>query len=179
VSEYFIDAPLRIIKILAIILLAKVYKYKVDKEIKRDYQKYLKDLQKLIPGPTRRAPINYNHAGNHYNLKDIFDALNENYFSNQLQVKFKGWSKNKSYSRLGFYDKERDLLVISKIFDSPKVPQQVIEFLVYHEMLHILFPVKTKNGRRRIHSKELKKTEQKFPEYDKINQWINKNRYKL
>lgn len=179
VSEFFTHAPLRIIKILAIILLAKVYKYKVDKEIKRVYQNYLKELQKSMPNPVRRAPLKYTAKGDIYNLKEIFNSLNTKYFSNQLNVQFIGWSKNKSYSRLGFYDKERNLLVISKIFDSPKVPQQVIEFLVYHEMLHIHIPINTKNGRRQIHPKEFKKIEQKFPAFEKIDQWIKKNRYKL
>ncbi len=179
VSKYFNDAPIEIIKILAIILLAKIYRIKVDRKFKQTYQIYIDELQKIIPKPKRRIPENYIPQGKYYDLSAIFDSLNKVYFSNKLNVTHLGWSKNKSYTRLGFYDKERKLLVISKIFDSHKVPFQIIEFLVYHEMLHILIAAKIINGRRKVHPPYFSDLERKFPNFSKIDNWIKSKRYKL
>ncbi len=174
VSKYFQEAPIEIIKILAIILLAKVYKFKVDKNIRQIYKKYVEELQTKLPKPKRRILQYYNPQGKYFSLAEVFDSLNDLYFSKELSIGNIGWSKNKSYSRLGFFDKDRDLLVISRIFDSKKVPLQIIEFLVFHEMLHIYLPSQMINGRRKIHTKKFRQLEQEFPEYKSIDQWIKK-----
>lgn len=179
VSQYFQDAPIKIIKILAIILLAKVYKFKIDSNFRQIYKKYSEELQSNIPKPKRRNLQHYNPQGKYFNLAEIFDSINELYFSKKLNIGTIGWSQNKSYSRLGFYDKERDLLVISKIFDSKKVPLKVVEFLVFHEMLHIYIPSKSKNGRRRIHTQKFRQMEQSFPEFYSIDKWIKKKIIRL
>ena len=179
ISQILSDAPQNILEDLAIILLAKVYKCKPDKAIKDSYRAYAESIKDRIPKRKKSIPKGYNPRGKSFNLKDIFNKLNIKYFHNKLTVKYLGWSKSKSYTRLGYYDKERNLLVISKIFDSKKVPLQVIEYLVYHEMLHIYIPTKTVNGRRQIHSEEFKVLEQNFPEYIQIQNWIKKKRFKL
>jgi len=174
ISKYLTDAPENILEDLAIILLAKLYKIKPDKSIKDSYRDYTELIKDNIPKRKKTIPKGYDAQGIYYNLEYIF-----NNFERKLSVKFLGWSKNNSYTRLGYYDRERDLLVISKVFDSKKVPQNVVEYLMYHEMLHIFIPTTTINGRRRIHSSEFRKLERNFPEYSKIQKWIKKKRFKL
>jgi predicted metal-dependent hydrolase len=179
ISQYLSNAPINIMENLAIILLAKVYKIKPDKSIKDSYRNYTESISNILPERRRRIPKDYFSQGKYYNLKNIFDILNLKYFSNKLSVKYLGWSKYKSYTRLGYYDKEKELLVISNIFDSKKVPDCVIEYLVYHEMLHILIPTTTENGRRKIHPPNFRQLERNFPEYSKIQNWIKKKRFVL
>ncbi len=179
ISQYLSDAPPNILEDLAVILLAKVYKIKPDKTIKDSYRNYADSLSNKLPKRKKIIPKHYFPQGEYYNLKDMFERLNNTYFSNKLNVKYIGWSKNKSYTRLGYYDRERELLVVSKIFDSKKVPINVVEYLVYHEMLHIFIPTTTVNGRRKIHPPNFKQLEKKFPDYEKIQNWIKKKRFKL
>jgi hypothetical protein len=179
ISNHFIGAPVTIIEILAIILLAKVYRIKVPLGTRKIYHQYVEHLQKQIPAGKKRILQHYHPQGRCYNLKIIFNALNQKYFNNQLALENIGWSKKKSYRRLGFYNEERNLLVISRIFDSYKVPEEVITFLVYHEMLHIALPIKRLNGRRMIHAKKFKELEIQYPGYNWINQWIKMNLLKL
>lgn len=179
ISRYLSDAPKEVLTGLAIILFSKVYKIKPEKSIKDSYRAYANSIQPEIPKRKRNTPKGYNPQGKYYNLQVLFDDLNRKYFENKLSVKYLGWSKNKSYARLGYYASERDLLVISKIFDSKKTPLNVIEYMVFHEMLHIAIPTKTINGRRRIHPPEFKNLEQQFPEYKKIQNWIQKKRFGL
>jgi len=179
VGQYFNNAPDHIIEILAIILLAKIYKNKVDLKIRKIYNQYAHKLQEDIPKKRRKIPIEYESDGMYFNLRFLFDKINKTYFENNLAVKYLGWSKNKSYTRLGYYDQERNLLVISKIFDSRKVPQNVVEFLLYHEMLHIMLPSQKINGRRKIHTNEFRELEQRFPDFKQIEKWIKHKRHKL
>ena len=179
ISKYLNNAPQDILQNLAIILLAKVYKIKPEKSIKESYKAYAELIQPDIPKRKKSIPKGYYQQGNYYNLKEIFVRLNDLYFANKLSVKHLGWSKNKSYTRLGYYDRERDLLVISKIFDSKRVPENVVEYLLYHEMLHIYIPTTTVKGRRKIHSPAFQQLEQKYPDYPKIQNWIKRKRFRL
>ena len=179
ISQHFHGAPLYILEILLLVLLAKVYHLKIDQKTRKIYKEYVDLLQKQLPPKKLRKLTHYNPQGKVFNLKKFYDELNQKYFQNKLVVKNIGWSKNNSYTRIGFYDEKRDLLVISKIFDSKKVPIEVLRYLVYHEMLHIKIPAVRINLRRVVHSKEFKLLEQGFPEFNRINKWIKSNLVKL
>ena len=174
------NAPHEVLKILGLILLARLFRYKVDYKIRRIYNAWVQEnvlaqRQRLVRAPSKR----YTAKGDYFDLEDVFTRINHLYFGGELPKPVLGWSLKKAYTRLGFYCAERNLLVISRIFDSRKTPPNVLEYLMYHEMLHIRFPVKTINGRRQIHGKEFRKIEQTFPEFKKIQNWIKKKRHRL
>jgi len=180
IAHSFREAPEHIIKILGLILYSKLFRFKIDTQTRRTYRQYVDDT--VLPNhitPARKPSKNYRAQGNYYNLDHIFDVINQFYFQSQLKKPFLGWSLHKSYTRLGFYAEDKNLLVISRIFDSPRVPGNVVEYMMYHEMLHIAMPSKTLNGRRRIHPPEFKKMDKAFPDYDEIQKWIKKNRIRL
>jgi predicted metal-dependent hydrolase len=56
--------------------------------------------------------------------------------------------------------------VISRIFDNPLVPKYAIEYLVYHEMLHLKHPVKVRGGRRCVHGPQFLADEKLFPQFE-------------
>jgi len=62
-------------------------------------------------------------------------------------------------------------IMINPILDNKKVPRYVLEFIVYHEMLHAAIDMELQNGRRRIHSKEFKKRERMYKYYHKAVAW--------
>jgi predicted metal-dependent hydrolase len=43
------------------------------------------------------------------------------------------------------------------------VPALALEYVMYHEMLHLRFPVDHTGARRRVHTKEFREAEKKFP----------------
>jgi predicted metal-dependent hydrolase len=174
------DAPEEILHSLGIILYSKLFRFKIDKSHRRAYNKYLEE--KILPNQplrTRKPSARYKPEGNYYNLNHIFEDINRTFFKNALKRPVLGWSLKKSYTRLGFYSEEKDLLVISRIFDSSRVPLKVLEYMMYHEMLHILIPTRVKNGRRSIHPREFKEKDRAFPDYDEIQKWIKKKSRKL
>jgi hypothetical protein len=170
ISERLRHAPPHILKIVAHLLFSRVYRKPADRQMSRVYKEYCNIVYPRISAPVR----GYNSHGERFDLRRRFDRLNEIYFQKQLSIKHIGWSKRKSFRRLGFYDKTRSLLVISRIFDHSDVPPEVIDFLIYHEMLHIKYAAVEKKGRRVIHSKAFKKAERQFPDYETIEKWIHR-----
>ena len=180
IAEALRTAPEKIIRTLIIILVLKLYKFKVDRQLYRIYRNFLEENPHLIPANKIRKPsTKYTPYGRFFDLEALFDQLNRQYFNDRLIKPKLGWSLRKSYRRLGFFSAEKNLLVISRVFDSPNVPTQVVQYLLYHEMLHMAHPVVNVNGRRRIHSSEFRQQEKNFPDYDQIQKWIKKNLRKL
>ncbi len=175
VSNHFIAAPMAILEHLAIILLSKVYKLKVDGEVRRAYRIYISSLEDKLPKRRTHGLSGYSARGKNYDLNFLFDEVNKEYFNLSIKRPVIGWSKKNSFTRLGFYDATRNLIVISRIFDEARVPEKLVRYLLYHEILHIHFPTIEKNGRKIIHSKEFKRAEHRFPQFDEIQKWIKKN----
>lgn len=174
------DAPVDVLQALGTILFLKLFRYKPDKTARQRYQRYVDEhVAPNLPEIKRRISPHYTAAGRYFDLSEIFERINEEWFEGKIKQPRLGWSLTPSYTRLGFYDAERNLLVISRIFDSKKTKPQVLEFLMYHEMLHIIIPAERVNGRRRIHPPVFKEAERRFPEYQKIQQWIQRKRHRL
>jgi predicted metal-dependent hydrolase len=69
----------------------------------------------------------------------------------------------KSRRRLGHYDPSHNAIVVSRIFDDPEVPRYAVEYIVYHEMLHLKHPVKLRGSRRCVHGDEFLEEEKLYP----------------
>ena len=117
--------------------------------------------------------------GEVYDLDEIFAALNERYFGGWIRKPVLTWSAQKTYRILGHHDATHDTVAISKSLDSMKVPPFVVEYVVFHEMLHIAHPAKNINGRRYHHTPEFKKDERRFEHYHEAENWIEQNVSKL
>ena len=113
--------------------------------------------------------------GRYYNLSEMFEALNREYFSNSLYSVITWGKKRSLYAarkrRLGSYQKDRDIVRINPVLDSKKVPRYFVEFIVYHEMLHAVLAAKPGNARQKVHSLEFKRREQLFKNYALALQW--------
>jgi predicted metal-dependent hydrolase len=65
---------------------------------------------------------------------------------------------------LGHYDAAHNTIVVSRVFDRPSSPRYAVEYLLYHEMLHLKHPVRMRGLRRCVHSADFKADEQQFPQ---------------
>ena len=82
------------------------------------------------------------------------------------------WSASHSKTSLGHYDPAHNTIVISKIFDSPQVPRYALEYLVYHEMLHLKHPVRLRGSRRCVHPAAFQADEALFPELESAKSFL-------
>ena len=112
--------------------------------------------------------------GSHYNLETLFDKINSEYFSNALTKPRLIWSQMQTYRKFGHYEPARDRIVISLTLDEPIIPQYVVEFVIYHEMLHKYYGEKWVNGRRMVHTTEFRASEAQFKYYNEAEAWLSK-----
>ncbi|MBF0517422.1 MAG: hypothetical protein HQK97_09955 [Nitrospirae bacterium] len=120
--------------------------------------------------PKRRTAIT--HQGKFHNLKLIYDALNEEYFGGSLSLEIT-WGRRQTKTacrgrRLGSCDSVNGLITIHRALDTPAVPRYLIQYVVYHEMLHGSLGVELKNGRRSIHGRDFKHRERLFKDFDRV-----------
>jgi len=58
------------------------------------------------------------------------------------------------------------------LLDSPTVPRLAVEYVLFHEMLHLRFPVEHRGPRRCVHTAEFKAAEREFPGFLKAKQLL-------
>jgi len=170
-------------KALAEILVAKLLGKKVPAESNRIYNSNVKDEKIQAKNDSvkraRGRKIITSASGDVYDLSEIFNELNEEYFNGELSRPTLSWSQRRTYNILGHHDPAFDTIVISKSLDDGKVPRFIVRYVLYHEMLHIAHPTKIVNGKRFNHTPEFKKDEKRFKEYKAAERWIDDNVSKL
>lgn len=134
-----------------------------------EYDRFVRSLSHgdfKLPGARKSARKALGAQGAHRHLDESFERVNAAYFSAQLAKPELCWSPARARRILGSYQERHDRLIISRVFDSPKVPPFVLDFLMYHELLHKFLGIGRRNdGKRCIHSAEFKRLEKRFERY--------------
>jgi hypothetical protein len=63
---------------------------------------------------------------------------------------------------LGHYDASHNAIVLSRILDRPQTPRVAVEYVLFHEMLHLRHPAEHRGARRCVHTREFKHAEKQF-----------------
>jgi hypothetical protein len=113
--------------------------------------------------------------GRFFDLKEIFDSVNTEYFRGSVTSSI-SWGKKTPYKAvrkrtLGSYCRHTGSIRINPVLDRKYVPLYFIRFVVYHEMLHSSMTEQKKEGRRSVHNSEFRKCERLFREYEKAVSW--------
>lgn len=175
-SDLLEGAPESLLDSIAHILLAKIYRKPIEPRHLTRYRRYVAShdvsakahLIRKIRGRKRIA----SPRGHVYNLEDIFEELNRQFFHGLLARPQMTWSQVKSRRSLAHYDPSHNAIVVSRIFDHPRVPRCAVEYIVYHEMLHLKHPVKLRGGRRCVHSAEFLAEENLFPNLEQAKAFM-------
>ena len=110
--------------------------------------------------------------GQHYDLEEVFDELNRHFFHGLMARPQMTWSGIHARQSLGHYDPAHNTIVVSRIFDRPGVPRYAVEYLVYHEMLHLRHPVKLRGSRRCVHPVAFQEEEKLFPHLEQAKKYL-------
>ncbi|MFN0064577.1 MAG: hypothetical protein ACKVPX_18905 [Myxococcaceae bacterium] len=129
-----------------------------------------------IAAGTRRA---LRPEGRCVNLKALFDALNAEHFSGAIEARI-GWGKptpprRRKSIRLGVYDHHLREIRIHPALDRPEVPHFFVAYIVFHEMLHQLWPTVVTNQGRVHHPPGFRARERAFPGYAAAIRWERNN----
>ena len=166
-SDLFEGAPAPVMESLAHILLGKLYRKPAARVHTHRYKLYLnrRDVrrQALLVRQIRGRKFLSGPKGEHHDLEEIFERLNAQYFDGLMGRPQLGWSRGASRNLLGHFDPSHNAIIISRIFDRPKMPVLALEYVMYHEMLHLRYPVEHRRVRRCVHTAEFREAEKKFP----------------
>lgn len=178
-AEICREMPLTAQRALAYILVSKLLRKKLPPRAREIYSAFIKTdaiRDRAVENKrTRGRKIITSAQGAVYDLDEIFDALNHDYFKNSLPKPVLSWSSRKTYRILGHHDSTHETVIVSRSLDDRKVPRFVVEYVVFHEMLHIFHPTEHRNGRRYNHTPAFRRNERKFQYFDAAEDWIERN----
>ncbi|HMQ02545.1 MAG TPA: hypothetical protein PKD26_01335 [Pyrinomonadaceae bacterium] len=179
VAEICQNMPDEAHRALAFILVAKLFRRRVPKRANQVYSNYIRtaDVREQAAENKRKRgrKVVTTHAGDYFDLSKIFDRLNQIYFQGRLQKPTLTWSARKTYRILGHHDATHETIVVSRSLDAHDTPGYVVDYIVFHEMLHIFHPTVHHNGRRYNHTAAFRADEEKFEHFDAAERWIEKN----
>jgi hypothetical protein len=175
-SDICKDSPPEVLRALAFVLVARLLGKKIPAVHERTYRDY-----SLAPEVMRSSDIARRGRGrkmvssahgNTYDLDKMFSKLNRRYFDSTLEKPTLTWSQRKTRSILGHHDRIYETIVISKSLDSAQVPEWFVEYILYHEMLHIKHAARMINGRRYYHTAAFRLDERRFVRYEEAQRWL-------
>jgi predicted metal-dependent hydrolase len=112
--------------------------------------------------------------GSVYDLDRIFEELNTKFFHGLLARPQMTWSQGHARNHLGHYDPAHNAIVVSRVFDHARVPRCAVEYIVYHEMLHLKHPVRLRGSRRCVHGAEFQAEEKLFPQLEEAKRFLKR-----
>ena len=176
ISDLLEGAPQSVIDAIAHILLAKIYRKPIEPFHSVRYRRYVSSHDMTVKAHLVRQVRGRKRIespqGHFYDLEEIFEDLNRRFFFGLLARPAMTWSRTCARNSLGHYDPAHNAIVVSRIFDRPRVPRYAVEYIVYHEMLHLKHPVKLRGSRRCVHGEEFHAEEKLFPELDRAKLFL-------
>jgi hypothetical protein len=166
IADTLAGAPDAVMEALAEILLSKLFRRPVPPHCNERYRRYLnrRDVRRNLDlvRQIRGRKLVEHAQGRCYNLDKIFEELNFHYFHGLMARPVLGWSPNASRTLLGHYDPSHNAIVLSRILDRPQTPPVAVEYVLFHEMLHLRYPAEHRGARRCVHTKAFKNAEKQF-----------------
>ncbi len=178
ISDMLSDAPNDILLSLLIVLFCKLENRTPPKGQMLAYKEYVnskkmrsrirsnrkKRVKKDLSGP----------RGRHHDLNDSFVRVNEKYFQGELKKPTLSWSRGRTKCRFGHHDEALDTIIISKTLDDKSVPRFLLDYIMFHEALHIKHKTRFRNGRRVMHTRAFSEDEKRFHRREKAEQLLKK-----
>ena len=126
-----------------------------------DFSDVLFEIESLAAPP---APITRGRA---HDLDESFTRVNRAYFKGQMARPALTWNQTLTASKFGHYKQAGDTIMISVSLDSPDVSTMLLDYVMYHELLHKKHGSTIINGRRLAHTPAFRDDERRFEGWEK------------
>lgn len=114
-------------------------------------------------------------SGVYHDLAESFTRINSAYFGGNMPQPRLTWNNIFTFRKFGHYDHTTDTVMVSSTVDRDNVPEFVVDFLIYHELLHKKLGVLWGNGRKLAHhNAEFTRLEQSFAQYSQSKKILTK-----
>jgi hypothetical protein len=170
-SDLLRRAPMEVMEGAAALLLSRVYRRKAPKILVQPYLEYVRsDRTRTRMNQMRRKRVRLASSGTqgvHFDLGKMFEELNVRYFEGRLERPHIGWSGRSWRRQFGCYDPGPNQILLNRRLDGPKVPECVVQYVLYHEMLHVKHPTRKSGCSLVSHSPEFRAEEKRFAEFNR------------
>ena len=112
--------------------------------------------------------------GAFHDLDASFARVNAAYFDGAMPRPRLTWSRSFTGRKFGHYDWILDTIMVSRTLDGQKVPSFVVDFIMYHELLHKQHGLRWVNGRGYAHTAQFYQDERKFERFEDAEAAIKK-----
>jgi len=178
VSDILKGSPREVLFALACILVAKLYRQTTSRAHERVYRDHtLEPAIRDASQATRRRrgyKLTTTARGKVYDLEALFADLNSRYFGGKLERPTLSWSQRKTRRVLGHHDNVHRAIIISSTLDTTAIPRFVVEYVLYHEMLHVKHPARVVSGRTVYHGRGFREEERLFERFNEALKWLEK-----
>ena len=177
-SDLLQRAPLGVLEGAAALLLSRVYRRRAPAALTTPYLEYARsDRTRARINHMRRRRIRPGAAGprgRHFDLEKLFEELNARYFDGNLQRPHIGWSNRSWRRQFGCYDPGPNHILLNRRMDRPSVPQFAVEYVLFHEMLHVKHPTRRSGCSLVSHSREFREEEKRFAEFARARRVLDR-----
>ena len=177
-SDLLRRAPLPVLEAAAALLLARVYRRKAPLPLVERYLEYARSGRtRARMNRMRLRRVRPRHAGaqgRHFHLERLFDELNGKYFAGGLQKPHIGWSLRAWRRQFGCYDPGPNQILLNRRLDDPRVPQCAVEYVLFHEMLHVKHPTRRSGCTLVSHSREFREEEKRFADFGRARRILDR-----
>lgn len=163
VNEGFLNADQNIWN--AAVRVATPLRDRASDQLIRGYGESDEFTEVLFEMESFAASVELPARGRAHNLDESFARVNSAYFGNRMPRPNLIWNRTLTARKFGHYQPVRDTLMVSISLDDPEVPSYLIDFVMYHELLHKKHRTTVVNGRRISHSPIFRAEERRFAQY--------------
>ena len=140
-------------------LLVKILRQKVSSPNIDLYHHFIKNIPMFTP-KNKTDPL----------LEPSFKRVNEQFFFNHMELPNLEWGQP-SFRKLASYNFHNDTVTVSTLFQNTR--PEILDYLMYHELLHKHHKFSHRNGRSSYHSSSFRADEARFPQQKQLEQEIN------
>lgn len=177
-SDILKNAPLGVIEAVAAVLLSRLYRRKAPRDMTEAYRRYAiarSTRRRLFQTRSRRGRRSETGPrGDAHDLAPMFSKLNREYFGGRLHRPALGWSSRAWRAQLGCFDPGLDQIVMNTRLDRQTVPAYVVEYVLYHEMLHVKHPLRAASCGLQAHSAAFRAEERRFALYKRALTFLDR-----
>jgi hypothetical protein len=173
------ESPEEVLRAVAHLILLGAHRDAYSSEKSRLFEEHKRRLEsdaRIAKELLRRdRSINLKTRGRRHDIRERFDWVNSQYFDGKVPPVNLAWSTRVDSSRWGYTDRDRRLIVVNKQLDGPRVPGYVVDYILYHEMLHIVHKGLFSQFGRDDHYVDFYRDERKFDKYQEAEMWLREN----
>lgn len=132
-----------------------------DAFLRSNQEKYLK----------RSHNLTLEAKGKEYDLDSLLASLQDRGLVGDCHGAFLTWTEKPNRFRMGYCSLIMRVVAISSALDSSQVPSFVAEYVLYHEMLHLLT---RSDPLRSYHDAEFRRLERRYPRWREAENWLRR-----